>query len=430
MKLAWTLILLAGTAGAQDFSLGEHAPDPQAKAKQAANEALEAQDWRKAVKLLIPLADANPEDAHILYDLGSAEDALDQTTAAETSYRTAIADDEKMLEPRVALGLLLARSERLVDARKELAAAAALGGDKPLTARALRALARIDQKEHPAESRDELLAAISISEETPEDKLMAAELAESAGNGKGAAEGQYRKVLTEAPNNPQAVAGLAYLLAADKKYPEAEKLLVDGLAAHPGDQGMTIQMASVYSAEGKRAQALPLVESLHQADPGEAHVSRLLAELYVDDKNYEKAEPLLAGLCAQNPRDGELADLRGVGLMHLHQTVEAEAVLNRVVAEPADFPTREAWAQAAADLAFLASENNEPEAVLKILRERATVLPPSPPILFLTAISEDKLRQTKLAVQAYHDFLAASNGALPNEEFEARHRLIALERKK
>jgi predicted Zn-dependent protease len=418
-------------AGAQDFNHDEKPTSPQNAEIVAANAALEARDWAKAVKLLTPLAEANPKDARLLYDLGSAEDALDQASEAEQSYRAAILDDGGYLEPRVALGLLLARGGRIDDARKELAAGAALDrGDKLLVARALRALARIDQKPRPAEARDELLAALSISPETPEDVLMSAELAETAGNGEGAAEGQYRKLLAVRPNDPEATAALGHLLVHEKKYPEAEKLLTAGLAAHPGDEAMTIQLAALYTAEDKRDQALPLVEALHTANPDDASVSRLLAELYVDAKDYEHAEPLLTGLCAQNPRDGELVDLRAQALLHLHQGPEAERILTRVVGDKTLFPDTDTWGHAAFDLAFAASENNEPNMTLQVLVNRATVLPPSPPVLFLTAISHDKLHHVKLAAQAYKDFLSASNGALPNEEFEARHRLIALDHSK
>ena len=55
------------------------------------------------------------------------------------------------------------------------------------------------------------------------------------------------------------------------------------------------------------------------------------------------------------------------------------------------------------------------------------VLQPTTPILFLSAISEDKLHHVKNAIEAYKGFLAASNGANPNEEFEARHRLVTLD---
>lgn len=417
-------------AGAQDFSGAEKVPSPQSAAMQAANEALAAREWLKAVKLLTPLAEENPKDAHVLYDLGSAQDALDEESAAEQSYRAAILDDGGYLEARVALGLLLARAGRMDDARQELGAAAALNGDKLLRARALRAMARIDAKARPGEARDELLAALSLSPETPEDTLMTAELAEGANGGKDAAEAAYRRLLAEVPNDPQATAALAHLLASEKKYPEAEALLTAGLAAHPGDEPMTLQLASVDVAEGKTAEALPLVEALHTANPGETNVSHLLAELYLQAKDYAHAEPLLAGLSALNPRDGAVIDLHAEALMHLHRTAEAEKMLRPVVENPQLFASTEDWGIAAADLAFSASENNEPGLVLQVLQNRAKVLPTSPPILFLTAISEDKLHQVKLAVQAYKDFLAASNGANPNEEFEAQHRLIALDHSK
>jgi predicted Zn-dependent protease len=424
--------LLAGTAFAQDFSHGERVDGPPAPAIQAANDALAANDWAKAIKLLKPLAEANPKNAQVMYDLGSAEDALDQEGPAEESYRTAILDAGGYLEPRLALGLLLARQSKMDDARAELNAAASIeNGDKLLRARALRAVARIDQKTRPSDARNELLAALAISPETPEDTLMTAELAEGAGGGgKKAAETAYKRLLSERPADPDATASLAHLLMQEKRYDEAEKLLATGLASHAGDAGMSIQLAEVYVAEEKTAQALPLVEALHTANPRDANVTRLLAELYVDSKDYPRAEPLLAALAAQNPRDGALVDLDAEALLHQHQTLAAERILTRVVADPALFSSTEDWGQAASDLAFAASENNEPEVVLQVLANRAKVLPSTTPILFLSAISEDKLRHVKNAIEAYKNFLAASNGANPNEEFEARHRLIALDHMK
>jgi predicted Zn-dependent protease len=428
------VLLLAVSAGAQDFSGAEKVPAPESAAMQAANAALEARDWQKAVKLLTPLAAENPKDAHVLYDLGSAEDALDQGSAAEQSYRAAILDDGGYLEPRVALGLLLARAGRMDDARAELGAAAALKGDlkgnKELRARALRAMARIDARPRPAEARDELLAALSLSPGTPEDALMSAELAEGAGNGKDVAEATYRRVLTANPNDPAATAALGHLLVTEKKYAEAEKLLKDGLTAHPGDEPMTIQLASVYTSENKTAEALPLVESLHTANPAETNLTHLLAELYMQAKDYAHAEPLLAGLCAQKPRDGALIDLRAEALLQLHRPAEAQRILTPMVADRELFSSTDDWGTAAFDLAFAATEQNEPALALQVLENRAKVLPPSSPILWLTAISEDKLHHVKIAIEAYKSFLAASNGANPNEEFEARHRLIALDHSK
>src|ERR1700677_2671427 len=106
-------VLLCASISAQDFSSNQQHPAqaPDARLEQA-NAALEAHDYELALKLLMSLAEAHPTDSRILFDLGTAQDALDLTSPAEHSYRAAIADDAKFLEPRVALGLLLARNDR------------------------------------------------------------------------------------------------------------------------------------------------------------------------------------------------------------------------------------------------------------------------------------------------------------------------------
>jgi hypothetical protein len=86
-----------------------------------------------------------------------------------------------------------------------------------------------------------------------------------------------------------------------------------------------------------------------------------------------------------------------------------------------------AWAEAAAHLAFAASKNNDPQTVLRALAQRATVLANSPSSLFLEATAHDTMRQVKEAEQAYRAFLAVADGKFPDQEFQARHRLVALE---
>jgi hypothetical protein len=64
---------------------------------------------------------------------------------------------------------------------------------------------------------------------------------------------------------------------------------------------------------------------------------------------------------------------------------------------------------------------------LQALAARATVLPNSPSSLFLEATSYDTLRENKEAAKAYRAFLAVANGKYPDQEFQARHRLVALD---
>ena len=58
------------------------------------------------------------------------------------------------------------------------------------------------------------------------------------------------------------------------------------------------------------------------------------------------------------------------------------------------------------------------------------MLPQSPSSLFLAATAHDKLHQVKLASDLYKQFLSVADGKFPDEEWEARHRLITLEHMK
>ena len=392
-----------------------------------ATEALGKQDYGTAVKLLTTLAEKNPKDAQVLYTLGSAQDALDQTSAAETSYHRAIAASSNLLEPHLALGLLLARTGRPADAHTELAAASVIpNGDAALRARAYRALARLDQSANPSAASDELLAALKLSPETPEDILLTGELAE-ANDDPAAAEAAYRRLLAANPDQTEATAALVHLLVRQQKADQAEPLLTAALEKHPDDPTLNSQLASLYEAQNKPEQAVPIVEKLHTTHPQDAAVARLLARLYVRNGNYEKALPLYTALSATSPGDPTLLDDQADALIRLRRSADAEPLLKRAIANPKAFPSSEAYGAALSHLAFAATSNNDPATVLQALELRATVLPPTPSTIFLSATAHDKLHQVKEASDLYKQFLAAAKGQFPDEEWEARHRLTALE---
>lgn len=417
-------------AGTRDATA---APQQDPLRTQAAD-ALAKQDYATAVKLLTTLADKNPKDAQVLYNLGLAQDALAETPAqaaeAEATYRRAITAAPNLLEPHLALGLLLARSGKTSEAHTEMAAAAAVpNGDPSLRARAYRAMARIDQSSNPSGASDELLAALKLSPETPDDILLTGELA-AANNDPAAAEAAYRRLLTADPDNAQATAALVHLLLQQRKPDQAEPLLTAALAKHPDDPTLSSQLASLYESQNKPDKALPIVDKLHASHPQDAAITRLLARLYVRDQQYEKALPLYASLVAASPNDPTLLDDQADTLIRMKRSSEAEPLLQRAVANPQAFPTPEAFGVAASHLAFAATNNNDPATVLHALELRAKVLPPSPSTIFLAAAAHDKLHQVKEASDLYKQFLTVAKGQFPDEEWEARHRLIALEHMK
>jgi tetratricopeptide (TPR) repeat protein len=429
-----TLLLLALPANAQLPPGTTDTTQPQAQtqdpARAQANEALDKQDYPAALKLLTTLAEKNPADAHLLYDLAFTQEALDQTSNAEATYRRAIAADPAYFDPHLALGLLLARSGKLTDAHAELLKATTLTTDnQALKARAYRALARLDQATNPAAASDDLLAALKISPETADDILLSGELAEASGDAT-AAELAYRRLLAVDPQNHDATAALTHLLLHQQKPDQAEALLTAALARDPENPTLNAQLASLYEQQGKTAQAIPLAAKLHAAHPDDAALTRLLARLYSRNQQYDQAAPLYAALILRSPQDPTLLDDAADVQIHLKNFAEAESLLKRAVAQPAAFPTQNDLAQAASHLAFAASANNDPATTLQALEIRDRVLPQSPSSLFLSATAHDKLHHTKQATDLYKKFLSVANGQFPDEEWEARHRLLSLEHMK
>ncbi len=430
-------------AGTSDASSSSSQPRPQARqedpARTEAADALNRGDFPLALKLLTALAQKYPGDARVLFDLASAQDALSdtdpaQTAPAEATYRRAIAADPTYFEPHLALGLLLARNNRPADARAELQAATTLntaaGAEDPaLKARAFRALAHLDRTSNPAEARDALLSALKLSPETPDDILLSADLAEQAQD-TAAAEAALRRLLSRAPNDPAASAALARLLIAHNRSTEAEPWLSAALAAHPDDPGLTAQLATLYVHQNQPEQATALLQKLHAGDPQNPAVTRLYARLLSQSGQYESSEPLFAALSTQAPADPTLLDDRADALIHLKRYAEAQQILDRATAQPSAFSNREDLAAAASHLAFAASQNNDPNTTLRALQLRATILPQSPSSLFLAATAHDKLHHVRQASDLYKQFLSVANSKFPDEEWEARHRLIALDHMK
>ncbi len=427
----WTQSSVPGSSSSSQPAASQTVRPAEDPRRAEAARALGRGDFPLALKLLVPLAADNPADARVLFDLASAEDALSgsdpaQIAAAEQSYRRSIAADPAYFEPHLALGLLLARNLHPAAARMELVAATTLRAPDPeLKARAFRALARVDLSLNPAEARDALLGALKLSPETPDDTLLAAALAEQSDD-LPAAEAAYRRILAATPDDPSATSALARLLLRQGKPADAESLLKTALTSHPDNPVLLAQFASVALQENKPGEALDRLRPVQAAHPEDRDLRRLYAHLLSATGDYGAAEPVLADLSARSPDDPELLDEVADALIHLRRFAEAEAILFRALAHPQMFPTPASRADAAGHLAFAASQNFHPEVVLQALSVRATVLPQSPSSLFLAATAHDRLHHRKEAADLYRQFLLVANGKFPDEESEARHRLLAL----
>ncbi len=409
----------------------EAAPDaqPVSDAVIAGESAIAGSDWKTAEAKLDPWLATHPNDARALFDAGYVADAQNRLDDAAGLYLRAVAANPKSLEAHLSLGLLLARQGQPDQARPELEAATKLDPGEAglaLKARAWRALAQIDRP-GPGTAGDataatnDLLQALRISPETTSDTLLAANLADQAGQFD-AAETGYRRVLEKDPKSEQANAGLAHLMITKKQYPEAETLLRAALEKLPDDPALTAQLATVLAAQDK-AEALPLLQKLHTDHPADAAITSMLAEVLAESGDYAGSDLLYMKLLAENPTDADLLVDHGQNLVHESRFPEAMAVF--IKATQIDPANAEGWS----GLAFSASRNNQPSIALHALTVRSKYLPENASTYFLWATSYDTLHQKEQAAVYYHHFLDAAAGKFPNQEWQARQRLQLLDKK-
>jgi len=367
----------------------------------------------------------HPTDARALFDAGYVADAQNLLDDAAALYRRAVEANPQSFEAHAELGLLLARQNKFSDARPELAAATQLDpGDAGAAAkaRAWRAMAEIDRAVDPAQASEDLLQALKLSPETPADTLLAASLADQTGQ-YDAAESAYRRILAADPKSAPANAGLAHLLIAHKQYPEAETFLRAALALSPDDPALTAQLATVLAAQDK-AEALPLLQKLHDAHPKDAAITRMLAEVLAEAGDAAGSDHLYVALLAASPEDPVLLVAHGQNLIRQLKYAEAFAAFDK--ATRLDPANTDGWS----GLAFAASKTNQPSITIQALTMRAKSLPELPSTYFLWATAYDALHQKANAATYYHHFLTASAGKFPDQEWQARQRLLVLEGKK
>jgi tetratricopeptide (TPR) repeat protein len=381
------------------------------------------QNFAQARTLLLPWLSAHPEDARALFDLGYLEDAEEHPDAAVADYKKSIEADPKRFESRLSLGLLLARQGRPQEAQEQLTAAVALQPDPPNAAaqeQAYRALARLERAADPAAAKEHLLDALRLGPEQPDDLLLTAEIA-TANEDDETAEAAYRQLLARQPESSDAAAGLVHLLLKEKKYAEAEPLLRTALSRDPDNPALNSQLASALTYEGKRDEAIRVLEKLCALKPDDPLIGGMLADAYTQNGNPEKGDPILADLLRKYPQNPDILNSRAENLLQQHRYDEAIPAFQAALKLSPE--NAEDWME----LAIAASMGKQYALVLEALSARAKFAEENAGSNFLRATAYDNLHRKKEAVEYYKKFLAVSAGKFPDQEWEAQHRLIALE---
>ena len=399
----------------------EETPSPElAKAE----ELIQARNYAEAETLLRKVAGADPANYVAWFDLGFVANALGKTDDSIAAYRQSVAAKSDVFESNLNLGLQLAKSGQ-PDAEQFLRAATQL---KPTShgaegqARAWISLAHVIEAGKPDDAIAAYRHAEILQPKDPEPHLSAGLLLEKQ-NQFSDAESEYRQTLAIDPASTDAITGLANIYMRGRRFPEAATELRKLIAAHPDLAAAHVQLGRVLAADGKNDDAIAELETAARLAPADVSLQRDLAEIYSTSGKNDKAEAEFRVLLASHPNDAELHHELGKALLRQKKYQDAEQEFLAAVKLKPDL------GPAYGDLAFAASESKDYPLTLKALDARAKLLPEIPITYFLRATAYDHLQDPKKAAANYHLFLEVANGKYPDQEWQARHRLITLEAK-
>ncbi|MCU1284427.1 MAG: hypothetical protein JWO13_777 [Acidobacteriales bacterium] len=388
-----------------------------------AESALEKQDYATAEKLLVPVVAADPNDYLAWFDLGYVYRATKRNPQAIDAYRKSVALKPTVFASNFHLGMLLSAVGQNDEAAKYLNAATQLKPEANIPDgmyRAWMALAQVLSATKPNEALSALRKASALKAGDAEPHLLAGSLLEKQNDFPGA-ESEYRAVLAANPQSSPALAGLTRVYVASNRLPDAEKMLQEYVAKNPNDAGSHLQLGRLMMRIGKTDEATQEFETGLKASPQDKDLLRELAAIYANAKKYDLASAQYESLVKANPTDAGLRHEYGVMLLHEKKFPEAQEQL--LAALNQDRKMLGAYG----DLAVAASENNDYKLAIGVLDARAKLAPDTPATYFLRATAYDNLKAFTQASENYHQFLAVANGQFPDQEWQARHRLIAIE---
>ncbi len=426
--LVLVTLAVAATAQSTGKTVRHHRVEDQDPAAAWLTEAeadIDKHDYVNAEPLLKKFLDAHPESYSAWYDLGFVYHSLGRSNDSIAAYRKSVAAKPDVFESNLNLGLALAEAEPL-DAEQFLRVAIKL---KPSSdpgqghKRAWIALGRLLQASKPDEAISAFRQAALSDPKDSEPHLVAGSLLEKQQR-PAEAEKEYQQAFAIAPDSSDALTALTNVYMTQRRFADAESLLRKLLVLRPNDAGAHLQLGRMFAISGKNEEAAAELEAGLKLDPSDSKAQRDLADLYADLGKYDLAQRLYSVLLASYPNDASLHHGFGRALLKQKKFADAEQELMRAVQLQPDLGA------AYGDLAVAADENKDYSMAIQAADLRAKYLPEIPMSYFLRATAYDHLRDPKQAAKYYHQFLDVAGGKYPDQEWQAKHRLIAIEPKK
>jgi Flp pilus assembly protein TadD len=389
-----------------------------------AEESIQKRDYAAAEPLLRTVVERDSTNYVAWFDLGFVQNALGKTDDSIAAYRKSVAAKPDVFESNLNLGLQLVKSGN-PEAEQFLHAATQL---KPTShvaegqARAWISLAHLLEKSRPEDALAAYHQAENLQPKDAEPHLAAGLLLEQE-NKFADAEQEYKQALA-IDGDSDALTGLANIYMRGRRFPEAEEYIRQLVTTHPELAAAHIQLGRVLAAEGKNDEAITELQAGAKLAPADVSVQRDLADTASAAGKNDLAEAAYRSLIAAHPNDAELHLSLGHSLLRQKKLNDAQQEFITAVKLKPDL------GEAYGDLAFIASESKNYPMVIKALDARAKFLPEVATTYFLRASAYDHMQDIKQAEANYHLFLDVAKGKYPDQEWQAKHRLIALEPKK
>jgi superkiller protein 3 len=364
----------------------------------AAQAALDNQDFEGAAKNYRDYLAKKPDDAVVHYDLGYIDSALKRPDDAKAEYQRAIELDPKMAAAYRNLGVLLMPTDPAA-AIDPLEKAADLNPGDAHTKWVLGTA--LENARKLPDAIEQFQAARKLDDGDIKIRLSLAH-ALLASNRDADAEAEYRAALTlqgTSAEMAQAHRGLEETLLAEKKSPDAAAELAVYLESHPNDVNARVDHASLLFDLGKYDDSLAELDRAAKAGPEDLRALRLRSDISWKQKRYADAVVALNKAAALAPRDPDIA-----------------ARLGEAYLQAKDYPNATHWLAAAYNanpdandvLAYLVdaeygSKNySQALAALDALSKREELPVAS---WYVRASCLDNLGQIEPAIEAYQKFL-------------------------
>jgi tetratricopeptide (TPR) repeat protein len=375
--------------------------------------ALDAKHNDEAAGLFQKAVEADPKDYAAHFHLALADSLLQHDAEAAVEYQKTLELKPGLYEAQLNLGILLLRDKRAEDAIAVLQNAVA-------------------QKPTAYPPNYSLAQALLDSNRAPD------------------AQPYFEAALKAKPTSAEAELGLAHALLKQNQLAAAEPHFRAAGEREPRYREALLELAS---AEEKASQTTEAI-AIYRQFPENAAAQKRVGELLVKSDNYAEAVPRLEKAVAASPTAANRMALADAYRM-TKQPVKLDEQLSKAVAsEPGNFEYRMVFGRQLRDeRQFVAAANqfyaatklkpdskdawNELASVLIIdedygaglaALDRAKALGgETVGGIYFRAITLDKLRQKPLALASYKQFLAASDGKHPDEEFKARQRIRMIE---